>query len=637
MTFQEAGISPELTRAIEEIGFTKMMPVQEKVIPYLLKEDTDIIALAQTGTGKTAAYGLPIIQRTDLSNNVVQSLVLSPTRELCIQIADDLNQYSKYIDDLRVVPVYGGASIETQIKALKKGAHIVVATPGRLIDMIKRRVLKLDTVEKVVLDEADEMLNMGFEDSIEEILSEIPEEHNTLLFSATMPPEIARIARKYMNNPIEVTIGHKNTGAENIKHVCYTVHQKDKYLTLKRIADYYPNIYGIVFCRTRKDTQEVADNLISDGYNAEPLHGDLSQAQRDSVMSKFRSKKLNLLVATDVAARGLDVDDLTHIINYSLPEELDIYNHRSGRTGRAGKTGISIAITNLKEKFRIKMIEKRIGKQFVWEKVPNGKEVCEKQLFHLIDKIEHIEIEHSEIEPYLPLIYKKFSWLEKEDIIQRFVSVEFNRFLQYYKNAKDLNDEETQKSRKSDRRNDRDDFDSKKDFKKENWKKEADTDFTKIFINIGKTDGVFPNNLIDILNKYNRGVSFKVGKIDIMKNYSLIGIDNKNSDKIINKMNGMDYEGRKIIAKLDDIQTDNSDRPEKRRSNRNSSFDSDNKRSVKKDFFNTEDKRSGKKDFFNTEDNRRSKKDFSKTDDKRRSKKDFSKTDDKRKSKKSKR
>ncbi len=603
MTFQEAGISPELTKAIEELGFTKLMPVQEKVIPLLLQKDTDIIALAQTGTGKTAAYGLPVIQKTDILTNNVQTLVLSPTRELCIQIADDLNQYSKYIDDLRIVPVYGGASIETQMKALKRGAHIVVATPGRLIDMLKRRALKLDTVDKVVLDEADEMLNMGFEESIEEILSKVPEERNTLLFSATMPPEIARIAQKYMNKPVEVTIGHKNAGAENIKHVCYTVHQKDKYLTLKRIADYYPNIYGIVFCRTRKDTQEVADNLISDGYNAEPLHGDLSQAQRDAVMAKFRSKKLNLLVATDVAARGIDVDDLTHIINYSLPEDNDGYTHRSGRTGRAGKTGISIAIINMKEKFRIRMIEKRIGKQFVWERVPNGKEVCEKQLFHLIDKIEHIEIEHSEIEPFLNLIYKKFSWLEKEDIIQRFVSVEFNRFLQYYKNAKDLNEIEVNEPRKSDRKSKRGEYESNsKGSKKERKNGDFDGDYTKLFINIGRTDGIYPNNLIEMLNKYNKGVKFKIGKIDIEKNYTLFDIDSDNSEKIISKTNGIEYDGRKIIVKEDGLQEKIIEKVDKK----NSISAKDDKRRNKRDFFNIEGKKSNKKEFTKVKDKKRS-------------------------------
>jgi len=545
MTFQEAGMAPELIKAIGELGFAGLMPVQEKVIPQLLTSDSDIIALAQTGTGKTAAFGLPVLQKTDLGINNVQTLILSPTRELCIQIADDLMDFAKYIEDVRIVPVYGGASIDTQIRALKKGAHIVVATPGRLIDMIERRAVKLDYVSRVILDEADEMLNMGFSESIEAILSKVPKDRTTLLFSATMPPEIANIAKKYMHKPVEITIGHKNSGAENIKHICYTVHAKDKYSTLKRIVDYSPNIYGIVFCRTRMDTQEIADKLITDGYNAEPLHGDLSQAQRDAVMAKFRSKRLNVLVATDVAARGIDVNDLTHVINFSLPEDIDAYNHRSGRTGRAGKTGISIAIINMKEKFRIKQIEKKIGKEFIWDKVPNGKEVCEKQLFHLIEKIEHIEIEHTDIEPYLPIIYKKLGWLEKEDLIKRLVSVEFNRFLQYYRDSKDLNDTDSS------------DWNRKKDGKKSSYDF-GGGDFARLFINVGRTDGFYPSMLIEMLNKVSRGTKFRLGKIDVMKNHSIFEIESSVAGKLINTLNGSNFDDRKLVVKIDSDNGSNS-------------------------------------------------------------------------------
>ncbi|MBX3042563.1 MAG: DEAD/DEAH box helicase [Candidatus Kapabacteria bacterium] len=541
MTFQEAGINPELIRAISELDFEKAMPVQEKVIPAVLNTESDIIALAQTGTGKTAAFGLPLIQLSNSKSNKTQTLILSPTRELCIQIANDLMDYAKYLPDIKIVPVYGGASIETQLRAMKSGAQIVVATPGRLIDLMERKAVKLNDVEFVVLDEADEMLNMGFTESIKSILSAVPKERRTFLFSATMPPEIANIAKKYMSKPMEITVGAKNSGADNIKHICYTVHAKDKYETLKRVADYYPDIYGIVFCRTRIETQEIADKLISDGYNAEPLHGDMSQPMRDTVMSKFRNKTVQLLVATDVAARGIDVDNLTHVINYNLPEDVDAYNHRSGRTGRAGKAGISIAITNLKEKYKVKQIESKIGKQFNRENVPTGKEVCEKQLFHLIDRIEHIEIEHSGIEPYLPIIYKKLGWLDKEDLIKRLVSVEFNRFLQYYKDSGDLNVPEYQER-------------ESKGGKKKSSSKDSSRDmmsFTDLFINVGKSENFTPGKLIELLNKANRGTKFKVGRIDITKSFTVFGVETDVADVIIHSMNGMKYENRKLVVKFD--------------------------------------------------------------------------------------
>jgi ATP-dependent RNA helicase DeaD len=550
MTFQEMGLSPELLKSINDLSFKLPTPVQEKVIPLMLESNSDIIALAQTGTGKTAAFGLPILQKINLKSSKVQVLILCPTRELCIQISDDLIDFAKYLDNLKIVPVYGGSSIEAQIRGIKHGAQIIVATPGRLIDLIERKVARLDDVSTLILDEADEMLNMGFTESITTIMKHLPETRTNMLFSATMPPEIAHIAKKYMNKPMEITIGNKNSGAENIKHVCYTVHAKDKYATLKRIADYYPNIYGIIFCRTRIETQQIADNLIEDGFNAEPLHGDLSQAQRDMVMNKFRNKTVKLLVATDIAARGIDVNDLTHIINYNLPDEIDAYNHRSGRTGRAGKTGISIAIINMKEKFRIRLIEKKVGIEFEWEKVPSGNEVCEKQLFNLIEKIEHIEIEHSDIEPFLPIINKKLGWLDKEDLIKRLVSVEFNRILQYYRNAKDLNEM---------------DFSDLKGRSKKERSGQFESDsrnYVKLFINLGKFDEFYPGALIEMLNKTNKGIKFNIGRIELFKKFTIFEIDNKNYEKVIKSLNGVFYDDRKLVVKVDDDNNGGSERSE---------------------------------------------------------------------------
>jgi ATP-dependent RNA helicase DeaD len=547
-TFKELGLSPELTRAVEELGFEQPMPVQEKVIPLLLQEATDIVALAQTGTGKTAAFGLPIIQQIDAINHNTQALILCPTRELCLQIADDLKDFAKYVNGVRILAVYGGTSIEAQISSLRKGAQIIVATPGRLIDLMERKSAKLNHVSKVILDEADEMLNMGFADDLKTILAQVPENRNTLLFSATMPTEIASIAKKYMRNPKEVIIGNKNSGAENIKHICYVVHAKDKYHALKRIADYNPNIYGIVFCRTRKETQEIADKLMHDGYNADALHGDLSQAQRDFVMQRFRLRQLRLLVATDVAARGLDVDDLTHVINFSLPDDMEVYTHRSGRTGRAGKAGISIALTNLKEKYVIKQIEKKINKKFISAQVPTGREICEKQLFNLIDKMEKVEVDHTEIETYLPLIFKKLEYIDKEDLIKRFVSLEFNRFIEYYKNAADIDvpDERRQ------------DFGEKSSFRDRKRDKESGRErfstpeggYTRLFINLGRLDNFFPNNLIDMVNTNIKGKRINIGKIELMKNFSFFEIENKSSQEVIELLSKTQFNGRRVAVDI---------------------------------------------------------------------------------------
>ncbi|MEI6174155.1 MAG: DEAD/DEAH box helicase [Bacteroidota bacterium] len=542
-TFEELGISKEIVLALVDLGFEVPMPVQEKVIPLLLGDKTDIVALAQTGTGKTAAYGLPLIQQTDTDNHLPQALVLCPTRELCVQIAGDLNDFAKYVDDLKVLPVYGGSSMEVQIKALKKGVQIVVATPGRLLDLMRRKAIKLTCVRAVVLDEADEMLNMGFLDSINDILAEVPEDRNTLLFSATMPREVAIIAKNYMKKPVEITIGDRNAGAENIKHLFYTVHAKDKYTALKRIVDFYPSIYGIVFCRTRIDTQEIADKLIADGYNAEALHGDLSQIQRDSVMQKFRIRHVQLLVATDVAARGLDVNDLTHIINYALPDDLSAYTHRSGRTGRAGKAGTSIAIINLKERHLIRQIEKLINKSFIPAKVPGGREICEKQLFNLINKMENVEIEHAEIDPFLPSIYRKLEWLEKEDVIKRFVALEFNRFLEYYRNAKDINVYE-EKGKESFR-----DKGGKESFRDKGTRGEPRKEvssFTRLSINVGKGDGLYPNTLIELINANSPGKRIRIGDITLGKNDGVFEVDTEFASYLTQALSEAEYNGSNL-------------------------------------------------------------------------------------------
>lgn len=545
MTFEELNIAPEIIRAITEMGFDNPMPVQEKVIPLLLNNRNDVIALAQTGTGKTAAYGIPLIQESDADNPLPQSLILCPTRELCLQIAGDLNDFARFLDGIKILPVYGGSSIDTQVRAIKKGVQIIVATPGRLMDLIERKAIKLSKVEKVVLDEADEMLNMGFLEDINVILAKVPDNRTTLLFSATMPNAIAGISKKYMKNPLEVTIGSRNAGAENVKHVCYTVHAKDKYLALKRIADYTPGIYGIVFCRTRKETQEIADKLIQDGYSADALHGDLSQGQRDSVMQKFRIRSISLLVATDVAARGLDVDDLTHVINYNLPDELDIYTHRSGRTGRTGKAGISVAIVNMKEKNALRTIEKNIKKSFFHANVPSGREICEKQLFHFIDKMEKVEIDHAQIDSYLPVIFRKLEWLDKEDIIRRFVSLEFNRFLEYYKNAKDINAKDEKPGAQRERGRER--------FKDHGGSEKG---FSRLFINMGKMDGLFAGQLIELVNTNTRGMKISIGRIDLMKSFSFFEIESRFEKQVIKALCNAEFAGRQVIVEKASEKTD---------------------------------------------------------------------------------
>ncbi len=544
-TFEELGVNEPLRKAIAELGFEMPMPVQEKVIPHLLTGDNDVVALAQTGTGKTAAFGLPVIQRIDVENHTPQALILSPTRELCLQIAGDLADFSKYISGLTVLPVYGGSSIESQIRGLKRGVQIIVATPGRLIDLINRGVVNLSDVHTVILDEADEMLNMGFLDSINDILEHVPEERKMLMFSATMPSDIAKIAKRYMKNYEEFVIGTRNEGSQNVRHVYYMVNARDKYLALKRIADYNPNIYAIIFCRTRRDTQEIADKLIADGYNADALHGDLSQQQRDMVMKKFRDRVTRLLVATDVAARGLDVDDLTHVINFGLPDDSAVYTHRSGRTGRAGKTGISVAIIHSREKGKMREIEKRIGKSFERKEVPSAELIIEKQLYSLADKLEKVEVDDEAMSKYLPGVVKKLGWLSGEDIIKRILSLEFNRLLDYYRDAPkiDVIDEKPRKEKGGKRNGDPRD-ESDKD------RRTAGKGMARLYINLGKRDGFFAGNLIELLNKNVDGHRVDVGRIDLLPSYSLFDVKKSDSRKLVDALTGAGFAGKRVYCEV---------------------------------------------------------------------------------------
>ncbi len=535
-TFEELGVSEGIRKAIEEMGFVQPMPVQEEVIPYLLGNRNDVIALAQTGTGKTAAFGIPVLQRIDTSRKETQALILSPTRELCLQIADDLRDFSKYMDDIHVEAVYGGASIEQQIRALRKGAQIIVATPGRLIDLMNRGVAQLDNVYNVVLDEADEMLNMGFSESIDAILEGIPEDRNTLLFSATMSKEIERIAKGYLHDYKEIVVGSRNEGAEHVNHIYYMVNAKDKYLALKRIVDYYPRIFAIIFCRTKIETQEVADKLIKDGYNAESLHGDLSQQQRDLTMQKFRQHTVQLLVATDVAARGLDVDDLTHVINYGLPDDIENYTHRSGRTGRAGKKGTSICIVHLREKFKIRNIEKVIGKQFEQGVIPSAEEICKKQLYKVMDEIVKTDVDDEEIGPFMQDIQRYFEYIDKEELIKKIVSMEFGKFLSYYADAPEI---EEVNNRKEEGRGKREDGRGRKQLTP------TSKGYKKLFINLGKKDGFYPGELMQTLNRFVGGRQ-EVGHIDLLDTISYFEVPEKDAKKVTIQLTGIRYKGRTV-------------------------------------------------------------------------------------------
>lgn len=527
------------------------MPVQEKVIPHLLNGEGDVVALAQTGTGKTAAFGLPLLQRIDPEVKKPQALILSPTRELCLQIGSDLADFSKYMPSIKVLPVYGGSSIESQIRALRAGVQVIVATPGRLIDLINRGEVNLDDVHTVVLDEADEMLNMGFLESIDAILEHVPADRKMLMFSATMPNEIARIAKKYMKDPVEIVVGNRNEGAENVRHIYYMVNARDKYLALKRIADDTPNIYGIIFCRTRRDTQEIADKLIADGYNADALHGDLSQQQRDIVMRKFRDRVITLLVATDVAARGLDVDDLTHVINYGLPDDTAVYTHRSGRTGRAGKTGVSIAIIHSREKGKLREIEKKIGKKFERKEVPTPEHIIEKQLYNLADRIERVKVDEDEIQKYLPGVMRKLEWLSGEDLLKRVLSLEFNRLLDYYRDAPkiDFIDEKPSKDKKE-----RKESAPKSD--KEKDRRTAERGMERIYVNLGKGDGFFAGNLIELLNHNVGGKRVDVGRIDLLPHYSLFDVKKADARRVVEGLRGADWMGDRVYSEIADKDKD---------------------------------------------------------------------------------
>jgi ATP-dependent RNA helicase DeaD len=531
-TFLELGLKEPINKALTDLGYEKPTVIQEKAIPQIITSTDDLKAFAQTGTGKTAAFSLPILELADDTKKNTQAIILSPTRELAVQIGNNIKEFAKYMPNIKVITVYGGTNIEEQIRGLKRGAQIVVGTPGRTVDLINRRALKLGNIEWLVLDEADEMLNMGFKDELDKVLDATPETKQTLLFSATFPREVEAIARNYMTKPVEITSGQKNTGSDDVSHEYYLVTERTRYQALKRIADLNPNIYAIIFCRTRRETQEVADNLIKDGYNADALHGELSQAQRDSVMGKFRKKTVQILVATDVAARGLDVNSLTHVINHKLPDQIENYTHRSGRTGRAGKTGISIALVSNKEKGRIGAIERIIKKKFVQGKVPSGKEICQNQLMHLIDKVNAIEVKQSEIEDFLPSIYEKLEGLSREELIQKFVSLEFNSFLSYYENARDLND----LSSKDTGRNGRG----------------SNENMTRFFINIGRKDSLNPARLIGLINDQKITDNIEIGAIDILDTFSFFEIDKKFEEQTLNSFseNQPEFSGRGVNIEI---------------------------------------------------------------------------------------
>lgn len=563
--FTELGLAEPLLQAIDELGYEHPMPVQEEVIPYLLGNDTDLIALAQTGTGKTAAYGLPLLQKlvpsqsiplgSDIEGKGASILILSPTRELCLQIADDLEGFSKYLPDVEILAVYGGTNIEPQIRALRHGVDIIVATPGRLNDLMKRGIANLSGVRYVVLDEADEMLSMGFQEELDAILEGIPGEHRTLLFSATMSREIERIAQNYLNEAMQIQVGSRNEGAENVNHIYYMVHARDKYLALKRVVDFYPRIYAIVFCRTRLETQEVADNLIRDGYNADALHGDLSQQQRDLTMQRFRQHRIQLLVATDVAARGLDVDDLTHVINFGMPDDVENYTHRSGRTGRAGKKGTSICIIGMRERTKIKQVEKEIQKTFEQGTLPEPRDICTKQLYHVIDEIERVEVDEEEIAPFMDEVQKRWAWLDKDDLIKRVLSREFGRFLQYYANAPEIADPKEQTSKGKGR-----------DRNRRGGGREAEEGYVRLFLNVGKIDGMYAREIIGLINKNVQGDKVAVGRIDLMKNFSFIEVKQDDLNRVMKGLkHGVTVKGRSVVCDVSTPSPEEGQKPASRK------------------------------------------------------------------------
>lgn len=599
--FTDFGLNPALLKAIKELGFENPMPIQEQTIPVLLEKDVDFVGLAQTGTGKTAAFGLPLLNKIDETQRCVQALILCPTRELCMQITRDLRSYAKYIPEILIVPVYGGASIEMQFKDLAKKPQIIVATPGRLRDMIRRNRVDFSNVRTMILDEADEMLNMGFQEEVDDILEYMPKERHTWLFSATMPKEVEAILNKYMTDPVKVAVGERNSGTANVDHKYYMMAAKDRYSVLKRIIDYTPSIYGIIFCRTKLETQEIADNLIQDGYNAAALHGDLSQGMRDNVMDHFRKRSLQLLVATDVAARGIDVKELTHIINYNLPDDIETYVHRSGRTGRADQRGICISLINLREKSKIKRIEKIVGRPFERALIPTGKEVCEKQLFNHIDRIEHVNINSEEIDDYLPVVFRKLDWMSREELITRMVALNFNRFLEYYKDAVDLNVDE------------RDEKKDKKERKKE--REHQDETMKRLYFGMGKNDHIVPQKIIGKINDVTRTKNIPIGRIDLFGDFSYVDVDESYVDLILESFADPRSNPRGIVVEVAKDQPDRKkgekkDFGEKKeRRDRDDSRDRDRgeRREKRDDFHEKRDRRDD--DFFEKK-SKKKKKDF---------------------------
>ena len=559
--FSDIKLNENIAKSLDELGFISPTPIQSKTIPLLLDTKQDLIGAAQTGTGKTAAFGIPSIHLTDISDKSVQTLILCPTRELCIQITKDLKKYSKYVKGIQIVPVYGGASMETQIRALKKGSQIVVGTPGRTKDMIKRKKLSLVSIDRVVLDEADEMLSMGFKEDLDFILSKATAGVQKLLFSATMPKKVTSIIKNYMKNPVTIAVDPVNTAATNVLHQYHVVQAKDRYETVKRIADINPNIYGIVFCRTRRETKVVSNRLMVDGYNADALHGDLSQSQRDEVMNRFRKSQLQLLVATDVAARGLDVNNLSHIINYNLPDDPEIYTHRSGRTGRAGRTGISIAIVHSRELRRLKDIEKISGVTFSKELVPTGEDICKKQLYALIDKIKNIEVDNEKIEPFLSSIHKKLDGLDRDQLIKHFVYAEFSRFISYYKNARDVNVFSAKKSSRS-----------RTDRKSRGRDNSSKNNFTRFHINIGTKHRLNPLKLISLINESLNSDIHEIGKIEILKTFSFFEIDSIVSQELLETLNETKFNNVKVKVDISKRSSAPSNfRRDKRKRRKNSS------------------------------------------------------------------
>ena len=602
--FTDFGLNPALLKAIKELGFENPMPIQEKAIPVLLEKDVDFVGLAQTGTGKTAAFGLPLLNKIDATQRCVQALILCPTRELCMQITRDLRNYARYIPEILIVPVYGGASIELQFKDLAKKPQIIVATPGRLRDMIRRNRVDFSNVKTMILDEADEMLNMGFQEEVDDILEYMPKEgRHTMLFSATMPKEVEAILNKYMTDPMKVAVGERNSGTANVDHIYYMMAAKDRYSVLKRIIDYTPAIYGIIFCRTKLETQEIADNLIQDGYNAAALHGDLSQGMRDNVMDHFRKRSLQLLVATDVAARGIDVKELTHIINYNLPDDIETYVHRSGRTGRADKRGICLSLINLREKSKIKKIEKIVGRPFEKGIIPTGKEVCEKQLFNHIDRIEHVDINREEIDDYLPVVFRKLEWMSREELITRMVALNFNRFLDYYKDAVDLNV------------SDRDEKKDKKERKKE--REHRDETMMRLYFGMGKNDHILPQKIIGKINDVTRSKNIPIGRIDLYGDYSYVDVEESFVPLILESFADPHSNPRGIVVEVAKDQPDRKKGGEKKdfgekkeRKERRERDEFRGERREKRDDFGEKKERKTKYEEFSEKKSKKKKKDF---------------------------